>query len=252
MNRVRSKDAGYTIVETMAFLAVSGALFVSTMLLLNGQQRKTEFSTTVRELDTKLQSVIGNVSAGYYNNPGSVTCTLSSGILNITDIPSSQGQNQDCIYIGQVIIPTTSGDGLYIYSVAGLRLNSSGQEVKDFYEAKPKLITVTVETYKFPSGITVPSPNGMTVDGTAFGSLGIFSTFNQYGAGLNPLLKSGSTKSNFYTLTGITALEIQNELISKPSPEQGEIRICLTDGSRVGVIKLNTSTTRVTIGKACS
>lgn len=248
MNRVRSKDAGYTIVETMIFLAVSGALFLSAMLLLNGQQRKTEFSTTIRELDTKLQSVIGNVSAGYYNNPGSVSCTLSSGNLNITNTPSTQGQNKDCTFIGQVITPTATDDALLIYSVAGLRLYALNQEVKDLKDAKPKLITQTVEEYKFPSGITLDS---IKIGVSPFKSIGVFTTFNQYSSGSNPLLKSGSTKSDIYGFTFSSVEGIEGDLIRNPSPVSDVIQICVTDGEMYGVILLNSGSTRVSIGNSC-
>lgn len=101
--------SGYTIVEVLIFLAVSGALLASAMLLLNGQQRRTEFSAKVREFDSKLQSIINNVASGYYNNTGMTTCTVSGGVITVTTTSGSVGSNSDCTFIGQYVsLPATN------------------------------------------------------------------------------------------------------------------------------------------------
>ncbi len=236
--------------ETMIFLAVSGALFLSAMLLVNGQQRKTEFANAVRDFDSKLQSIVNNVASGYYSNTGQTTCNVSGGVItSITTGGTNQGQNSDCTFIGQVIVPSASGDKVTIYSTAGLRLDPSGKEVQDLAGAKPKLITATSEDYVFPGGITM----SMKIGGANFsGSLGTFTTFNPYnGSGA---LASGSSRSDLYAINPPANISIVESNLAagayqkNPNPS---IKICLTDGQQVGVIELNTGSTRVTIGNTC-
>lgn len=235
MNRGRS-SSGYTIVETMVFLAVSGALFLTAVLLVNGQQRKTEFTTAVRDFDSKLQSVIGNVTSGYYHGGGSITCEDQPGpLLKITSSPSPQGQNSDCTFIGQWIELAPSNDNFTITSYAGVRRDSSGKEVQTLADAKPTPISATAETFKLLSGVTASmkriSPS------TPFTTLAIITTFNQYSGGS---LSSGSSRSDIHAINGVTTIGIN------PS---GGVQICLTDQEQYGAILLNTGSTVVTIGK---
>lgn len=243
MNRVRSRDRGYTIVETMIFLGVSGVLFLSAMLLINGQQKRTEFSAQVREFDSKLQSVISNVASGYYNNPGAVTCEDQPGpTLKISPIPSTQGQNQDCTFIGQYLSlePSTGPpyDKFKITSYAGVRLDSSGKEVTSLASAKPTPLTDTAEDYNLLSGMTVEMK---VVGGSNITTLAIITTFSQYNS-VNNTLDSGSSRLEVHADPG--GANIVN-------PASG-IQICLKDGVRTGIIFLNNGSTRVTIGNQTS
>ncbi len=232
---------GYTIVETMIFLAVSGALFLSAMLLINGQQRKTEFSTSVRDFDSKLQSIIGNVSSGYYNNPGTITCNaiIVAGVRtpNPTAGVSSQGQNQDCTFIGQYIDLSAPFDKFTITSYAGLRLNSSGKVVQTLTEAVPTPISSSAETYKLLGGVTA---NMKIVGGSIIKTLAITTTFNQHNSA--GILDSGSSRVEMHAING-AGIDVVN-------PSTG-VQICLSSGNQVGIVVLNTGSTRVSIASSC-
>lgn len=250
-----SHTNGYTIVETMIFLAISGGLLLVALLFIGGQQRKTQFATAVRDFDSKIQSVISNVATGYYNNAGNTSCTAPGGVITVGNTGTS-GQNADCTFIGQVIVPTPVGaipSGVTIYSTAGLRIDPvTSKEVQSILAAKPVLIDVTKEFYVFNSGVTATMKNLTT--GLPFGSLGVFTTFNQYSV-TGGLLGSGSTRSDLYAI-GATAppnSNIESALTAgtyQANPSAG-IQICLTDGTQVGVILLNNGSTRTSIGNTC-
>src|SRR3989344_9197220 len=173
----KTDPKGYTIVETMIFLAVSGALFLSAMLLINGQQRKTEFTTSVRDFDSKLQSVMGNVASGYYNNAGTISCTATSTGPLISP-GTSQGQSEGCTYIGQYIeLPVP--ERFTFTSYAGLRLkDGTTEEVQNLSDAQAK--PISSEEYNLLDGIEAT----MWLPGTSteIARLAITTSFNQYSA----------------------------------------------------------------------
>lgn len=158
MNRVRSQRDGYTIVETMIFLAVTGGLFVAAMLMISGQQAKTEFSQAVRDVQTQIQDVANDVSTGFYSNPGNIQCSSVGGFPDISASGTdTQGTNQDCVFIGRflqfapIIPPPTDPEQVFTYSVIGLRKNSSGNEVTTYAETKPTAIAPSTSHPGFPS-----------------------------------------------------------------------------------------------------
>lgn len=144
MNRVRNRNEGYTIVETIIFLAVTGVLFSSTISLINGQQARAEFQNAVKDVQTQIQDIANDVATGYYNNPATLKCNRTGGVPRITSSPgvNTQGENQDCIFIGRAIQfgPIIAGGGperMKAYNIAGLRVDSSGKEVVNYTDAKP-------------------------------------------------------------------------------------------------------------------
>lgn len=117
------RSGGYTIVETMIFLAVSGALFASAMALVNGRQARTEFASNVRNFETQLNDLANDVANGYFavtSQAGrQVQCYTSGLAIVISETPSMQ---RGCILIGKTIqfSPTNAGLGNEYYSVFNL------------------------------------------------------------------------------------------------------------------------------------
>lgn len=138
---------GFTIVETVIFLAVTGALFTSTMLLISGQQAKTEFYQAVRDVQTRIQDVANDVSTGYYHNPGGFKCDADPSGPKVTPgggPGDKQGTNEECIFIGRAIqfapTPTSTSELINIYNIIGLRTVgglASGKEAATYSEAIP-------------------------------------------------------------------------------------------------------------------
>ncbi|HSX44369.1 MAG TPA: hypothetical protein VLE69_03715, partial [Candidatus Saccharimonadales bacterium] len=79
MNRVPGQSGGFTIVETMIVLAVTGFMFFSAMLFISGQQAKTEFTQAAHETEAKINDVLNDVSTGVYNNKGDFRCDYIGG-----------------------------------------------------------------------------------------------------------------------------------------------------------------------------
>lgn len=159
MNRVRSQNQGYTIVETLIFLSVTGALFASAMLTISGQQAKTEFSQAIRDIQTQIQDTANDVSTGYYSNPGNIQCTNVGGKPDLSTAGSdTQGTNQDCIFIGRFMqfaptVPVPDPEQVFTYNVVGLRRTTAGptgREVTNFAEAFPTAVAPSTSHAGFP------------------------------------------------------------------------------------------------------
>src|ERR1039458_2004290 len=97
--------AGFTIVETMIFLAISGLMFVLAINAMSGKQQQTEFQTGVGTLKSELNQQLSNVSDGNYKINGSCTAPGNSQPQYPSSVPEPDGT---CVVIGEVIAFNTS------------------------------------------------------------------------------------------------------------------------------------------------
>lgn len=150
-------SAGFTIMETMIVLAVSGVLFLSLVGMVTGQQGKAQFKNSMTNFTTELRSVIGQVSSGYYPAAeGNFVCEERGGSPYVRYPRSgetvSQGTNQACTFLGQAVVfmNTLVNDNKQykIHTVVGLRQVPAGasdplrrgKEPLNFQEAQPRAI----------------------------------------------------------------------------------------------------------------
>jgi Tfp pilus assembly protein PilE len=204
---------GFTIIEVMIFLAVSGIIFFSAMTLMSGSQDKTEFSTAISQLTSQLQSIVGNVANGYYLSQQNFTCSANSGggspslSFTLASNTNGRGTNVGCTFIGEVIqfnpLPVSSNQEYIVYPVIGNQYypptNSPGPnnaDVDNLTQAAPVSMydsatdnpsvaaTINSEidtTQVLPYGITI-HPSGMSYTDSSItsniGAIGLFTTFN--------------------------------------------------------------------------
>jgi len=139
---------GYTIIEVMIFLAISSLLFVSAVIAVGGQQAHTEFSTSMRDMNSKMQDWINQVIAGFSGSESaSGASTYSCGydplgypVLNTTTT-TERGANPECIFIGKAVQVNTSppfNESIAVYTVLGRRTVAvSGELVGNLRDAQP-------------------------------------------------------------------------------------------------------------------
>lgn len=142
-------SSGYTIIEIMVVLAVSSALLISGLLLLNGRQQKTAFNQSVHNTQSTIDQVINNSVIGYYAGAGKFKCSASADGPHFTPptgpTTPEQGTSQNCVFMGRAI---QFGDGTNktkynIFNIAGLRLKwlSTTQLASTLTEARPTAIS---------------------------------------------------------------------------------------------------------------
>lgn len=140
--RAHRPAAGFTIVEVLIVLAVTGALFLAAVLLISGKQQVTSFNQSIRSIQTQMQQVVNDVGSGFYQNDGNIKCDKGGSGLLLTSLSTEQGTNKDCIFIGKVVqfaLLSTDPEEFNIYTIVGL----SGDSVTpstDLSTAKARLI----------------------------------------------------------------------------------------------------------------
>lgn len=96
---------GYTIVEVMIFLAISGMMFVMAANFINGKQSRAQFKQGIEDINSQLQRSIDEVSNGYYQSTENVSCSLSP--TNQPQLaaasPAQKGTNKNCVFLGKLV-----------------------------------------------------------------------------------------------------------------------------------------------------
>ena len=133
-------ERGFTIIEVMIVLAVSGLILASAAALFSGKQSRTEFAVAANQFQTQVQSIINDAGNGY-NPTGSTQYKYDFSCSGYTSAPptfttitsgySSQGSNGPlsspsstigCIFLGKVMdfgIGSPTSSQINIYSIVG-------------------------------------------------------------------------------------------------------------------------------------
>lgn len=141
----RRGQQGFTIVETLVVLSVTGFLFAGAVIFVSGKQRNTEFSQAVGDVKSQVQQALGEVSSGYYASNGRLACTIQAGKPRIVDSAQEQGSNEDCIFMGKVLqfkVLGTNPEAFNVYTMVGLREHVTTSSV-NIAAAKPRLAART-------------------------------------------------------------------------------------------------------------
>src|SRR4051794_6940104 len=101
--------SGYTIIEVLIVLAVSGVMFIMAANFIDGKNSRTRFQQGSNELGSRVQSVIEEITDGQYSDIP-FTCNSTSSSITITGTPQQQGKNYDCIFIGKIIHFSVGGN----------------------------------------------------------------------------------------------------------------------------------------------
>lgn len=113
----KNRQLGYTIVELMIVLAISGVMFLIAASFINGRQLQVAFNSGVKTLAGQIQQVAEQVNDGQYSDEAlSCTSNVAGDSVSITasgSNSSTQGLNNGCIFLGKL---------LYFYQMPGVSL----------------------------------------------------------------------------------------------------------------------------------
>jgi len=262
-----SRPSGFTIVEVMVVLAVTGALFISAVSLISGRQNRTQFTVAINEVESQTQQVISDVSTGFYPTANNINCSLNAA----TNTPqfsagsNQQGTNQDCTFMGKAIqfgIKNTNPEAFWVYSLAGLRQIAGGIDAQTLTQANPKIVTLNPSN---PTDTTTDQEflrNGLTTGKMTYTNGGVtkdivavafVSDLSPSASGLvsgaqavNVLPIVSTTGLTVPTTQATTVASINTNLTSAPINPDGGVSICFLSGStqQVGIITIGGSNQR--------
>lgn len=244
---------GYTIIEVLIVLAVSGLMFVIAAGFINGKQARTTFTQGVNEMASQIQSLMQDVIDGHYTDI-KIKCTANvspPGLPIFSNVGVvSQGTNQTCSFIGKFIhTPISNKTDVYeVFSLASSRTDTSYVTVKPIYSPIDLTTQHTVPNHLDIKSITI---NG-AISAYGFGFVQSQGTANSNGGdGYN----SGSQQlqlvygqnlisGNYDESTAATKLT-SNPIPPTPtssltllSGNTDSVSVCMTDGTRTANINL--------------
>lgn len=226
-NSTDGKSIGFTIVETMVVLAVTGVLFVSFAATISGKQSQTKFKQAINSVKTQLDEVVSQSQSGYYP-PGGFSCSANPGaskeIKIDTGSGTEQGANDGCILLGKTVQFYTDSDPqrFIVYPVAG------SNKGKDFSDSSPVIINDSRDEVFLEHGLTIAwaRSGGTKSWGVAFGP-----SF-AYKASGSPEYGSNTTKT---MPLGTNENAPEGQINAKlKSASEGEMQICLVSGTTTG------------------
>jgi type II secretory pathway pseudopilin PulG len=144
--------SGFTIVETMIVMAVTGIMFISVVLLINGKQQRAQFQFAVKDVQTQIRQIITETTASY-NQLGNNTCSSFGGKPKLaTGTTDTLGTNASCVFLGKTIIFSQDKESFLVAPVIGLRqpitTDFQGVFAADLNSSKPILSTDTIASQR--------------------------------------------------------------------------------------------------------
>lgn len=267
---------GYTIIEVMIVLAVSGLIFLMAISFISGKQEHSSFVAGVDQMASEIQDTIQQVGSGEYSDIP-INCTPGNGVVpdispTFSGTPSptqGQGTNSGCVFVGKFIhFWTASGPSSYeVFTLAGNRLiggtTNPAASISDVapvpvyptdpYNAEYDLTTqdtipenLKIDTTGSIQGITVDDSSGGVHPGVfGFGFMESLGSIATGGDDSGTYLSGGQTIDLIYapTLTTPSLTEpLAEDDLTPPSGTAmayaSSVTICLTDGTQYATINI--------------
>lgn len=143
----KSRPLGYTIVEIMIVLAVSGAMFLIAASFISGRAGRTSFTAGVNEMASNVQDVIQQVQSGKYSD-AALDCAFTGSSIRISaPAPGAQtqGTNASCVFLGKLMYfsydPSNRDSSYETFTLAGGREDANGNPFTSPWAAYATVVT---------------------------------------------------------------------------------------------------------------
>jgi type II secretory pathway pseudopilin PulG len=264
---------GYTIIEVMIFLVITGALLATALLVFNGRQQRTQFTQGVREIEARIRTITNETASGYYSNQGQIGCSVTApgNGPNLSTVSNGkQGTNEGCIFLGRVLQFKTGAKEFTVFTMVGQQYNNENKIVTSYgstpSDARQTLIAQApgqngapnaTETFELPWGITVTQVSTSAADAPTVGAIGFVSSLGTIASNGSDLVSGASSlsavpiKGTSLTGTDNTLMVSRTKAMTNSWLNPGRIVLCLSSGSggkrAAIVIGGNNSNTRTEI-----
>lgn len=230
------KQTGFTIVETLIVIAVTGALFLSTSILVSGQIARYHYRSSMFQLQSVIQSQFNSVQSGFYPDSDVKDC---SGTSIITD---DLGKSTTCVIVGKKLTLLKDTSGTSLGHPKTIKIETVGMKTDDLplsANELTKLKLLNSQDITIPGGLeynkgaftTLNSP--VTNDGDEIIIYALYSSaFSTNTNATGTALKSGTQQVALYAVS-LTPLPDNVNQVGRVG--------CFTDGSRYGSIVFGNS-----------
>lgn len=149
-----STQRGFTIIEVILFLAISGLLLTVAIATISASINSSRFNDTIRSTTSYLQRQYNEVATGQSDRSDSVACDTATGQIT-TGTPSPAGMT-DCVIMGRFI--KLEGAEFTVRYITGHRsslVGISSDDVTAIMEMDPQVAGAAVYAgeYDVPWGI---------------------------------------------------------------------------------------------------
>jgi prepilin-type N-terminal cleavage/methylation domain-containing protein len=248
------RPLGYTIVEVMIVLAISGVMFAIAASFISGKQAKTEFTEGTNDFTSQVQGVISQVIDGQFSDVA-LTCTAGAA-LSFNTGAAQGGQAAPCVFVGKFLHFSESNNpsNYEIFSLAGSRNVTS--------LTGPPPITPVALPYAQTADADLTSqeviPQGLSINNNEANPIQVVDsngvTRNTFGFGFVQSLGSSNGNGGFNNGGQTVGLVYSSGLGSNNLNETGaagaitgtllpatSASICLTDGTRYAQVLVGTN-----------
>jgi prepilin-type N-terminal cleavage/methylation domain-containing protein len=256
---------GYTIIEVMIVLAVSGVMFLVAVQFINGKQARTSFTAGVNEMASQVQNIIEQVTDGQYSDiPFTCQGTPGAPLQNITQGGQGQGTNNTCVFLGKLLHFDSTLKTYEVYSL-GAAVGAAppnaiwlGQDVTPIVNGNMSVNLMTSQA--------TPQNLDATVYVTPVGAAASFQSygfgFTQSEGTLNILApgtyNSGAQLVNLVYSPNLNSAGDDNEStavsdITSDVYLASSVTVCLTDGTRyaqIGIGDTNANSNQLSVNVA--
>jgi type II secretory pathway pseudopilin PulG len=112
----RGRERGFTVIETMLFLGVSGMLIIGVLVASGGAINSQRYKDATSSLLSFFQSEYDRVANVQNIRESDVTCNAGDTSLSVSGGVSARGTT-DCVIIGRLMTPSESGDSITSHTV---------------------------------------------------------------------------------------------------------------------------------------
>jgi type II secretory pathway pseudopilin PulG len=133
------KVAGFTIIEVMLFLAVSGLLAIGILVGSGAAISQQRYRDSVNSLKSFIQQQYGDVTNVVNSRGSQWSCDANANITEVNGVGQPRGTS-NCVLLGRYITIDATGTRLTSANVVGYRAAGAPQQTSDIAELRTNYI----------------------------------------------------------------------------------------------------------------
>jgi prepilin-type N-terminal cleavage/methylation domain-containing protein len=247
------RHQGYTIVEVMVVLAVSGVMFVIAASFVSGKQAKTAFNQGVTTLASDIQGNIESVVDGQYTDIP-LSCSINAGAPRTLSFTSgtAQGTNPACTFLGELIHfrPADTATDYDLVYLAGAKEGSASVTIPSIADSGITPVTHAHSTIDLTKTQTIPQGLQVTAMTVKYKNVTDMTDVTGYNFGIVQTQGTADTTglsdyasgAQSVTLIVSPGLESSDSYATNMSAvntyEAQCVLITVTDGTRTALVKV--------------